>query len=225
MRVMMLGLYALSAGCAEKDKIAGSDDTGTPGLPQSSCPDDVPEAYKYLWDCEAETCDGERARYHYGEGSSTGSGDLSATERWFWFWNDDDGVLSSCTDTFTITGESGTVDSSDDPCAGCELSWAVTWELTEDNCSIDYERTFNNRDLDEQIYDGYLLFDTHKTLGDERNDNDAMLVVALFNESGTSTYAQSINYARGTATPTSSADAPPEDYVWANTGADCVTIR
>jgi len=200
--------------------VSDSDASGT-----HSCPDHVPEEYAWLWDCTASTCDGGRAVYHLGIGSSTASGAFTMEEKWYWFWDDGE---ESCTDTFSIVGERSSnpfADSSSDPCSYCEEVYAVEWELTTSECSVGYESMFDNEDVDEELYDGYLMMDTHTTLTEERNEDDAVAVIALYRDQSTSgTYGGDYSYANGTATPSSSEDGPPEDYEWVNTSPLCVTV-
>jgi hypothetical protein len=218
-----------SEGSDTGDASTGGDDTSGSDTGSSSsganCPDYVPETYQYLWDCKAAACDaGEYALYNHGQGSSTEDGEITVEEKRYWFHATES---NNCIDTFTIVGETGTINAKNDPCSTCEESWEVTWELTDRQCNILYVNSFNHEDVDmdadEQIYPGYLMFDTHMTMTEKRNEDDEMLVIGLHLNETATTYMQDNDYGRGTATPTGSEDGPPEDYDWVSTGS-CVTV-
>jgi len=231
MRLAVLISLGLVVSCSSKgddddddddDASAEGDDTGGSIFPDDSgssddgCPDEVPEEYQYLWDCENNSCDGYLV-YHHAVGESTES-DITAVEEWFVF----SGGGEWCKDTFEITGDVSQINPETYSCSQCEEIFEVNWTLTESNCGWSWGTTFNDEDNDNQKYYGFLMFDTHNAFGD-RNPDDAMLVIGAPVNLSKSTYSLLSDYARGTATPTGSNDGPPEDYVWANTGT-CYTM-
>jgi len=177
------------------------------------CPPEVPAAYQYLWDCEALSCEGAPKLYRAAAGSSTADGDIAVEEQWFIFFGPGD----YCTDTFTIAGSSSPIDPSTFNCSECEETFEVTWELaTPNNCGLIWGSLFIDDDeVVEGPFDGFLMFDTHSPLSG-RNPDNAMLTVAAPYD-GTYVYPDP-NWARGTATPSTAVDGPPEDYVYANQG-------
>ena len=218
-RINIVAIFALSACSAEKssdDTSADSESsTDTDEVNASGCPDDVPEQYQYLWDCEAKNCDpGKSMVYHYAEASSKANGDFSAIEKWFVF----DGS-SYCIDTFEITGQSVETNPSTFDCSFCEEIFEVHWQLTDSQCGWIWSNTFAEQENDDQRYYGFLMFDTHTSLTDERNPDNEILVVAAPVNMAEGVYDPINDYGRGTAIPTSDVDGMPEDYIWANSGA------
>ncbi len=94
----------------------------------------------------------------------------------------------------------------------------MSWELSGANCGVIWGGVFFGRDgsSEEPPYDGFLMFDTHNAFGG-RNEDNAMLVIGAPIFGGS--YYPNVDYARGTASPTSAEDGPPSDYVYVNQGA------
>jgi hypothetical protein len=192
---------------------AGGDGGGDDGA-SAGCPEEVPEAYRFIWDCGLSSCPGGPLFYNYGEGASTAGGDISVSERWFGFYPDD-----YCVDTFLIEGTATDVDPADLACSQCEEVYAVSWTMSSGNqCSLAWGSLFiDDNDEIEGPFDGYILFDTHTAFGD-RNEDDAMLVIGAPGK-GRTVYPNP-NWGRGTAIPESADQAPggPEAYLWTNGG-------
>lgn len=191
----------------------GGDGGGGDGA-LDGCPDDVPEAYRFIWDCALNSCPGGPLFYNYGEGESTAGGDILVNEQWYGFWSD-----RYCIDSFTIEGSAIDVDPAELTCSQCEEVYEVSWTMSTGNqCGLAWGSLFiDDRDELEGPFDGYILFDTHTAFGD-RNEDDAMLVIGAPGK-GRTVYPNP-NWARGTATP-ASADQPPggpETYLWTNGG-------
>jgi len=188
----------------------GGEEGGTDEAP---CPDEVPEEYRYLWDCAAATCDGDVYAVHLGTGSTDESGVLSTTEQWFLFWSRDD----YCIEEFTLGGPTSSYDPSSFNCVGCEEIYEVEWEMTSDNnCSLSWGSVFvDDSDIDSP-FSGYLMFDTHNAFGD-RNEDNKMLVVSAPVSDGF--YYPNADYGRGVADPLSKVDGPPQQYDWVSNGA------
>jgi hypothetical protein len=224
---LLMGLSLLVAGCtdekaSDEDDSPGSlfeDDTAEPTESDSACPPEVPEEYQYLWDCEANSCDGSLV-YHRGVGSSTADGGFSVTEQWFVF----DGN-SSCIDTFEIVGSASDYNPSNFNCSNCEEIFEIHWNLVESQCNWNWSSTFADQESEEQSYYGFLMFDTHNAFGD-RNPDDAVLVLGAPVNGGS--YAPFGDYGRGTAVPVGDGvdingdggtDFYPADLEWANSGS------
>lgn len=183
----------------------------------SNCPDEVPEQYRYTWDCLNQVTDcGGSLVYRYAEGSSAANGHLQMQERWFVF----DGG-SHCIDTFQITGTPAD-EIADEYCLDCERGFAVEWALQDTQCNMDWEKTFQNEDLEEQTYTGFLMLDTHRrvTFGEplQRYEKNVMDVSAAAKDESSGLYALIGVYGSGTAIPSTSDEAigAPEDYQWQN---------
>jgi hypothetical protein len=222
-------MLVLATGCGGSKDDDDDDDTGTDGDDGGDdgddggddgddgggggCPDSVPEQYRYIWDCDAETCDGSML-YRYGVGASDADGDMVITEQWFMF----NGPGDFCVDTFELEGETSPIDPTTFNCSQCEETYEVEWNHTGTECGVIWGGIFFGQDGqgEEAPYEGFMMYDTHTAFGD-RNPDNAMLVIAA-PVLGSTYYPQS-NYARGTATPSTSEDAPPEDYVYVNAGS------
>ncbi len=228
-------LICAAASCSGKDDDDDDDDSDTGGGPGGGtatgsttssggtgsttgdgCPDEVPEEYRYLWDCHATTCDGGTKVYHIGEGSSDASGNITTSERWFMF--ESSGL--TCIETFDINGTASPYDPETFKCATCEEIYEVTWQMTSGNdCGLLWGYTFiGDKSVEKGPFNGFLMFDTHNAFGD-RNEDDGMLVVTAMLTTDQSAYYQDRDYGEGTASPTSGTDGPPEAYVWGNAGA------
>ena len=216
--LMFLGQLACNYTLVKKDdleELQEDDDTNVDDTADDSaagCPSEVPEDYQFLWDCDnAEGCSGKV--YRYATGVSTSNGSLTAEEQWFVF----EGPGAYCVDRFEISGQASTYDPTTFNCSQCEEIYEVTWRLVDSQCGWNWSSTFADQESDEQVYRGYLMFDTHDAFGN-RNPDNAMLVIGAPTNGGS--YAPMPDYGRGTATPTGSEDGPPEDYEWAS-GGDC----
>jgi len=215
LRKKLLITFCLFACSSEKtidDTSNGSTETEVEQDASFECPDDVPEAYRSIWDCGALGCDpGKTKVYRYAEASSTADGQFIATEKWFGF----DGS-SYWVDTFEITGEAFEIDPITYDCSYCEEVFEVYWQLTDHQSNWVWSKTFADQESEEQRYYGFLMFDTHTSITDERNPDNKVAVVAA---PVRGIHHDSINdYGEGTATPTSDVDGMPEDYIWANSG-------
>lgn len=191
----------------------GGEGSGDDGGTTTGCPDEVPEAYRYIWDCQAETCDGPML-YRYGVGSSDASGEIAVVEQWFLF----SGGGESCIDTFEVEGDVSPIDPTTFNCSQCEETYEVSWDHSGQDCGVIWGGIFFGQDgqSEEAPYDGFLMFDTHTAFGD-RNEGDGALVVGAPVLGGS--YYPKPDWARGTATPTGSADGPPEDYTYVSVGS------
>ena len=83
---------------------------------------------------------------------------------------------------------------------------------TGNTCNISWGQLFE-RDSDEAEgpFYGFTMFDTHGSLSG-RNDDNAMLVFTATSDSAGGPYSFNINWAEGTANPTTDADSYPHDY-------------
>lgn len=198
-----------------------TDDTGstTGGTTTwtGNCPSDVPAEYRDSWDCQASTCgDGGVMLYHAGVGASDAGMSLDVLETWYLFWQEG-GSPTHCTDSLQISGEESSYSPDTFECDSCELIFDVSWTVQSDNgCGIPWGSLFIDDPGDTSgPFQGVIMLDTHTAFGD-RNADDAVIVYgAAFDESY---YYKDNDYGRGTATPTSAADGPPEDYSWASSG-------
>lgn len=190
----------------------GGDEGSGSGGGEGGCPDEVPEQYRTIWDCDAATCDGAML-YRYGVGAST-SDSVEVEEQWFLF----NGPGDWCMDEFTVAGDWSDLDPTTFNCSECEETYEVEWEHTGTDCGVIWGGVFFGRDGSDEAgpYDGFLMFDTHNAFGG-RNEDNGMLVIGAPVLGGS--YYPNVDYARGTATPTGSDDAPPEDYVYVNSGS------
>jgi len=219
----------LTLGCAGDgtgDGDAGGDDTGTGsddgGGMSSACPDEVPDDYIYIWNCAATGCEDGRQVYHHGVGASEPDGSFSVTEDWYQFW---DGGASHCIETFEITGSLSSLDGEQLNCSGCEVLYSVEWTmLTNNNCGLNWGSVFEGLEDESNLvgpFEGYMMLDTHNAFGGRNEDNGMLVFSAIL--VGSNSYLLDSSYGRGTATPTSGEDGPPEAYAWASTGA-CWTM-
>jgi hypothetical protein len=229
--VSLVAIPLLAACGGEKGEeggAAGGSDTAADGASDggdgggdgssSGCPDEVPEQYRNVWDCDVNTCDGTLF-YHIGSGTSTADGQITLTEQWFMFT----GPGEWCTDTFEMTGTLSDYDPATFNCSECEEVWQIRYELTTGNsCSLIWGSLFygdDGKELEEGPERGFMLFETHNAFG-SRNEDNGMLVISapILGDY----YYPDINYGRGTATPSTDTDGPPQDYEWVS-GAVCAT--
>jgi len=192
MTLIFFGLMA----CSEKSSTdtANGENTEENG---SNCPNEVPEEFRYTWDCTNEFCNGATL-YRIGEGATIADGTISLSEEWLLF----DGV-EPCIDRFEITG----IESDTNPdlfgCTGCERIFEATWTLTDMQCNINWGNLFAEQESEDQIYVGYLLLDTHRRVNftdpEERyEDNFFVLSAAPVNNNQ---YTYIADYGAGTAIP------------------------
>ena len=213
-------LFFLACGDKQSDTAAG--DTAGASVNNSNCPDEVPEDYRYTWDCLSTDCDGSMV-YRSATGASISDGSISLTENWFVF----DGA-SPCIDTFQIEGNAVDMNPDIFGCPSCERVFEVYWTLTESQCGLNWTNTFAEQESEDQIYFGYLLLDTHQRVSFdedvplERYEDNSIIISGAPVNQAVGTYNPIPDYALGTAVPNTADDGigAPEDYVWASRG-DC----
>lgn len=234
--ILIAALGAALVGCSGDDTGSDTDTTDTDTGTESTTSVErlgVPEKYEILWNttegCETSNGPGIQVYWHTGDAVTTelsnGRFKLEATETWYWF--NGNNSLSDCKDTWRITGESITTDYALLGCAGCEEAYSFRRELVESSCGVSYHQIFAyDEDMeapDEQVYDGYLLFDTHNEFNDEPNQNNKMLVVARFRRpdnayGGNNDYGLSGMSYRYADDPV--VQGPPGEYEWV--GSACI---
>ena len=219
-----------------KNSLYDQESNDTDNVDGSGCPADVPEEYRYLWDCENE--EGCAAKlYRYGVGASFDDGSFQVTEQWFSF----EGPGAYCVDTFQIMGEWDSREPATFGGSSSEELFEITWEMVESQCQVLWSPLFADQEADNpdtQTYGGFMMFDTHTAWALRNEDYGALLIAAPVNGNQ---YAPNHNYAEGTVTPTGEHEAPggqddagqwccedtlagefqPAEYVWAN-GGDCL---
>ncbi len=235
MAMLLMPLLACSGDDKGETDSGGGDDGGSgevddPLWDGEKCPDEVPDGYEDLWSCRSG-CGGDEVMYHQAVGESFEDGSFAVTESFFFFdpsrEESDEEPLEThemdwCFDTFEITGTPSeyTVDTFN--CTTCETIYDVKWDMTTDNqCLLLWGSLFFGKDYrdKEPPYNGVILMDTHNSFGD-RNPDDAMIVYG-YPIAGSNYYdVHNGDYGRGTATPTSETDGPPEAYEWAS-GSVC----
>ncbi len=229
MRVTTISIcLGLLAGCGDKDAagdsgtVAGTDDTGegaedTDWPEDQNCPDGTPEEYELIWDCSMNTCDSrdDIIVYKLAWGASTETG-IEVTEQ-FWVFDED---KDWCVDEFELVGEPETewnVDTFN--CTTCEQIWRVERTHTVQDCGYGWTSTLNDKGNDSGVFNAVIMFDTHNSFGD-RNPDDASLVYMVNFDSDWDDWDKGRSeWARGTNSPTSSEDGPPEDVSWVSSGA------
>ncbi len=223
--------YALLMGLAscagDKEEADDPTDSGSPtdsGAASdlwdgANCPPEVPEEYQMLWDCKASQCGGDDILYHRATGTSDADGNFDVVEQWFIFRPSGDDV-DYCVEDFALTGDTSAYSVDTFNCVTCEEIYDITWDMeTDNNCGLKWGSLFFGEDGEDwdPPYNGVMLFDTHNSFGD-RNPDDAMLVYG-YPIRGNSYYdVHAGDYGRGTASPTSDADGPPETYEWSSSG-------
>ena len=97
-------------------------------------------------------------------------------------------------------------------------NYEIHWTLSDHQSGWNWTKTFAEQENDEQRYYGFLMIDTHTTLTQERNPDNAILVSAApVKVTPDGSYYDLINdYARGTATP--SVEETDGEYVWVPSG-------
>ena len=226
---LVLALLLTPACGGDKGALTDSgatDDTaaagvGVEGWPEGqNCPDDVPEDVASLWDCQLNTCDDKYDSIYYilGFGESTAEG-IVLTEQ-FWVFTRDRGWY---VDTFEIVGElpdDGTNVSTFN-CDSCEEIWKYQRTYTDSETGYGWTRTFNDKGNELGVFNGYMMLDTHTAFGD-RNPDDAALVYAVHFDSDWDDWDKGRSeWGRGTATPTSAEDGPPETYRYRSPSGSC----
>ena len=228
-----LSLSAFAVACSGDDKGEALTDSGAPagdtsalasgvdGWPaDQNCPDGVPEAVAALWDCQLNSCsdDSDTITYRLGYGTSTADS-LSLTEEFWTFHRDREFTV----DSFSIEGtlpDDGT-NVSTFSCDSCEEIWKYKRTEVSNESGSWYSYTFNDKNNDSGVYNGYMMFDTHSAFGD-RNPDDAALIYAVhFNSSWSDWDKGRSEWGRGTSTPTGSEDAPPEEYWYRSPSGSC----
>jgi hypothetical protein len=209
---------ALPDACTGED---GGEGEGEGEGEGSACPDEVPEQFRNIWDCAAASCPSGSIIYHYGVGASTeppadgdSSGDpsqITVDEQWFIFSSSE-----WCTDTWAITGYQSPLDPATFDAPGAETVWEIEWTMTTGNqCSVGWGPLFfpESEEIDGP-FSGFLEFDTHTELTEERNEDDALLVFSDVIQGGRRVHNP--DYARGTAAGLNDEefDGPPENYEW-----------
>ena len=196
----------------------GGEGSGDDGGSSTGCPDEVPEEYRFIWDCQADTCDGPML-YRYGVGASDDSGEVAVVEQWFLF----NGGSDYCVDTFEVEGDWSPIDPTTFNCSQCERTFEVSWDHTGQDCGVIWGGIFFGQDGQSEAapYDGFLMFDTHTAFGDRNEDNGALVVGAPVLGGA---YFPQPDWARGTATPDGTDPEEPEeyvaeDYVYVNSGS------
>lgn len=231
--LVVLLLLALAPACTGSSSPKVGDDTsGDSGSPDSDSGIDygsnplVPEAYQYLWDTDASSCDdGDYAIvYHTFTGAIGAAGKLTGTEAYYWFlkaesWEGD------CFDTFDVDLHATDTNWSSDPCEGCDLEFSGTWDLPDANRSCpdyDYESFFANDRVTADTFNVILLLDPLSPAG---NPNTSTLVMAAFqDDDDTSSYTFNVDYARGDFVPETEGDYEgPAAITWAPTAGLCVS--
>ena len=237
-----MSLFALLFGaCGYQVKIEKKEDDTSSDVPinASDCPDEVPDEYKYVWDCTKENCDGSALVYRYTTGESSDDGALQLTQQWFVF----DGV-ESCVDTFSINGVLTDLNPGQFDCETCELVYQIQWTMTESNCQINWGPNTFKQENDSMVYDGYLVMDTHGRapgFADEKDPNDIDgdgnydepdgEIDMVRNPDGNMNVFEwpvnpetgEANKMMGTGTAISITEGTefPETYVWTNGSGDC----
>ena len=212
----MIYIFLGFVACGDKqnEDTAGGSEVETNN---SDCPNEVPEEFRYTWDCLNEDCNGVTL-HRVGSGASIVDGTISLSEQWMVF----DGV-QPCFDTFEITG----VESDTNPdlfgCTGCERIFEVTWTLTDMQCNLNWGPIFADQESEDQIYVGYLLLDTHRRVNftdpEERyEDNFFVLSAAPVNGNQ---YVYVADYGAGTALPEGGDPeiGAPEEYSYTSGGS------
>lgn len=213
MMIVLLSIFA----CGDKQTDSGSFDTAEEN--NSTCPNEVPEEYRYTWDCLNVDCDGATV-YRSGSGATIDNGTLSMTEQWFMF----DGV-QPCIDTFEISGVESDTNPTTFGCSGCERIFEVTWTLTDMQCNVNWGSTFADQESEDQIYVGYLLLDTHQRVSFdedvplERYEDNFFVISAAPVNTVEGVYVSIPDYATGTANPSGEDGiGVSEDYTYASAG-------
>ena len=198
---------ALDDECTGEDGGDGGDGAdGGDGV--TDCPDEVPEQFRNVWDCDASAC-GAPVFYRYATGASTAEDTVTINESYFLFM----GPGEWCVDTFEVTGEISPIDPATFNCSECEELWESEWEMSTGNsCGLVWGPLFEQDSSEtEGPFYGYLMFDTHSPLAG-RNPDNAMLVFSATSDSRSGSVQFNNNWAQGTAVPTTGADTWPHDY-------------
>jgi hypothetical protein len=213
------------------------DNNDTDNVDGSGCPADVPEEYRFLWDCEnAEGCSAKL--YRYGVGESMDDGSFQVTEQWFSF----SAPGEYCIDTFEVTGIWDSREPSTFGGGTSEELFQIQWQMVDSQCEVIWSPLFADQEASDpatQTYQGFIMFDTHNSWDYRNEDYEALVVAAPVNGNQ---YAPNSNYARGTVIPKDPDHEPPggeqengewccadslidqiqpSNYVWANSG-DCL---
>lgn len=202
----------------DQDTAAGQD-TNSQTENLSDCPDEVPDTYRYVWDCQSANCGGAMV-YRYGEGLTEDNGDLSVSEKWFIFEPGGNYMV----DTFEIQGQFTDINESTFGLSGYEEKYEIWWTISEQQSNWDWKSSFADQENDNEAYYGYLLLDTYNVLSQERHPDNAVMLVGVPVNIGDNEYSLLNPYAVGTASPVGEdgdIDNPfvATDFVWASDGA------
>lgn len=229
----------LAIGCKAGDTDETDLDTDTgPDVITSAERLGVPDVYEFLWNtengCDTENGPGTQVYWHTSNAKSVDNGNgtfsFSATETWYWF--NGNNSPNDCKDVWEITGQFYTTDYELLGCAGCEEAYSFRRRLTDAGCQVGYHTLFgwdgDKYDApDPQMYEGYLLFDTHtpNELPFEENTilgGNKILVFARYRHpdgwSLNNNYSQPAMSSRTVDDP--SVIGPPGEYSWV--GQACI---
>lgn len=217
---MSIWLVLALAGCGGKE---GGGDTG--GATEDTGNPIVPDGYEYLWDLDAESCDGDAIVYFLFDGEIDDSGGFTGAHSYYWFFKGE-GWDGDCVDTFRVEGDEGSHAWADDACSGCERLFDTTWDLADEDrgCSgFDYEGFWEQEDVEADRFDVAVLFDALSPSGNPNTDNQMLVLVSYEDADGQRWVNQ--GYARGQYLPTVADDYEGGATVnWASEDGICVTI-
>ena len=79
----MSAVLLFLVACGYQVKIEKKEADTSAEIPEntSDCPDEVPEEYQYVWDCNKENCDGSALVYRYTTGESSDDKSLQLTQK------------------------------------------------------------------------------------------------------------------------------------------------
>lgn len=226
--VRLLPLMLALVACTGKDPGGpdGADDTAGDDTGYGPNPI-VPEAYQYLWDLDASSCEDADAIVYYAfEGGVDADGVFSGREGRYWFFAAE-GWEGDCVDTFTVQAEESDTNWQEDPCSGCDREFTGTFELEDADrgCGgFDYEDFFDNDDVRNDKYNVIIMLDPLSPGG---NANETTLVMMAFqDDDNQSSYSFAADYARGDFLPLAEGDYEGAATVtWASTSGTCVGFQ
>lgn len=223
-----LAFAACNDGETDSDTETDVIDTGDDGN-NSADRLGVPEEYKFLWNTTdgcttADGSDGTQIYWHTSDARSFDQGGgtigFTATETYYWFHGGSGSA--DCKDVWEITGYYVNVDYGQLGCSGCEEGYFFERKLKDQGCSYLYHMLYAYQEgeqaPDPQVYDGYMLMDTHNVNGGP-NENDKMLVVTR--DRGPSGWAVNNDYGLAGMSKRVADDSnvigPPGEYTWVGT--------
>ncbi|MFT7518402.1 MAG: hypothetical protein ACI9MC_000533 [Kiritimatiellia bacterium] len=230
MRVpLALSLIAMTMGC-NGDATDTDTDSGTLSVPDTHPL--APEKYAQIWNtdrpCQLQDGgDGTQIYWYSEDAESVVQGEkviLTATEKWYWFHG---GFGDDCVDTWELRAEFVKGDYALYGCSECEEAYYFRRTLVDQTCPYLYHQIFGydkDKDApDPQVYEGYMLLDTHNTFNGAPNENNKMLMVARYRVPGGS-WSTNNNYSKPGWSYRHADDAdvqgPPSTYEWV--GESCV---